>query len=100
MLPVLTPEQSAAWDVRAAEAGIALETLMESAGRAVAAVIADRFPERLRQGVLIGAGTGNNGGDGWVVARALHRAGIPDWVAPLPGEGKRAATQGGGAGPR
>ena len=87
MLPVLTPEQSAAWDVRAAEAGIALETLMECAGRAVASVIADRFPERLRQGVLIGAGTGNNGGDGWVVARALHRAGIPTWVAPLPGEG-------------
>src|SRR5688500_1884524 len=54
---------------------------MESAGRGVAALVATRFPELLRQGVLVAAGTGNNGGDGWVAARALHAAGVPVWVA-------------------
>ena len=66
---------------------MSLATLMESAGRAVAAVIAQRFPERLRDGVLIAAGPGNNGGDGWVLARSLHQAGVPVWVASSPGEG-------------
>ena len=68
MLPILTPEQSAAWDRAAADAGIELATLMETAGRAVAAVIAGRYPTRLGDGLLIAAGPGNNGGDGWVVA--------------------------------
>ena len=64
MIPVLTPDQSASWDARASESGVSPETLMECAGRAAAFVIADRFPERLRMGVLVAAGTGNNGGDG------------------------------------
>ena len=73
LLPVLSPSQSAAWDARASRAGIALATLMESAGRAVAAVLLREFPHAARQGVLIAAGNGHNGGDGWVLARALHR---------------------------
>ncbi len=80
-IPVLTPEQSKAWDQRAAEAGIDLATLMESAGRAVAVVLAERYGHLLRDGVLIAAGPGNNGGDGWVLARALHRVEVPVWVA-------------------
>ncbi|HYA51149.1 MAG TPA: NAD(P)H-hydrate dehydratase [Streptosporangiaceae bacterium] len=86
-IPIITPEQSADWDRRAVAAGTDLRTLMESAGRAAATVLAARFPERLRQGVLVAAGTGNNGGDAWVVARALQRADVPVWVAPLAGEG-------------
>ncbi len=85
-IPVLTPEESADWDIRAAEAGTHLETLMESAGRAVVAVIADRFGYLLRRGVLVAAGPGNNGGDGWVIARALHRLDVPVWVVSPPGE--------------
>lgn len=85
-IPVLSPQQSGTWDATASSAGIALSTLMESAGRAVAAVLARRFPERLRGGVLVAAGNGNNGGDGWVVARALHQLGVPVWVATIPGE--------------
>lgn len=85
LLPVLTPEQSAGWDRRAEAAGIALATLMETAGRAVAQVMAARFPERLGGGVLIATGPGNNGGDGWVIARALHRLELPVFVAPVPG---------------
>jgi hydroxyethylthiazole kinase-like uncharacterized protein yjeF len=87
MLPILTPEQSAAWDGAATDAGIELATLMESAGRAVAAVAAQRYPTRVGEGLLIAAGPGHNGGDGWVVARALHRLGVPVWVTATPGEG-------------
>jgi NAD(P)H-hydrate epimerase len=81
MIPVLTPDQSKTWDQRAAGAGIELATLMESAGRAVAVVLADRYGHLFRGGVLIAAGPGNNGGDGWVLARALHRIEVPVWVA-------------------
>jgi len=85
-IPVLTPEQSNSWDRLAVSAGVELATLMESAGRAVAVVLADRYPHLLRAGVLVAAGPGNNGGDGWVVARALHHVEIPVWVAsPGPG---------------
>src|SRR5713226_2225786 len=56
---------------------------METAGRAVAQVLVSQFPNVVSGGVLIAAGAGNNGGDGWVVARALHAAGIPVWVAAV-----------------
>jgi ADP-dependent NAD(P)H-hydrate dehydratase / NAD(P)H-hydrate epimerase len=87
MLPVLSPDQSAAWDHQAESAGISLATLMETAGRAAASVVADRFRTEIRQGVLVGVGPGNNGGDGWVLARALHALDLPVWVAPTGGEG-------------
>jgi hydroxyethylthiazole kinase-like uncharacterized protein yjeF len=80
-IPVLTPEQSNSWDQRAAAGGVELATLMECAGRAAAAVLADRYAHLLRTGVLIAAGPGNNGGDGWVLARALHRLDVPVWVS-------------------
>lgn len=80
MLPVLSPLQSSAWDQKAVAAGIELATLMETAGRSVAAVLGDRFPASLRDGVLVAAGPGHNGGDGWVLARALHRLDVPVWV--------------------
>jgi hydroxyethylthiazole kinase-like uncharacterized protein yjeF len=86
LIPVLTPAQSALWDMRAAGDGIAVETLMDAAGRASAPVIAQRYGPALRGGVLVAAGTGNNGGDGWVLARVLHRQEVPVWVAALPGD--------------
>ncbi len=82
-IPVLSPAQAAQWDHRAIAAGISIETLMETAGRAVVHILADRFGPRLRLGVLVAAGPGNNGGDGWVIARALHRLGVPVWIAAL-----------------
>lgn len=81
MIPVLSPEQANSWDHRAARAGVELATLMESAGRAVSLIVTDRYPHLIGAGVLVAAGPGNNGGDGWVVARALHRAEVPVWVA-------------------
>ena len=86
-IPVLSPAESAAWDQDAERAGILPVTLMECAGRAAAAVVVARYRGNLSSGVIVAAGTGNNGGDGWVVARALHRAGVPVWVAPLAGSG-------------
>src|SRR5256714_6741021 len=57
--------------------------LMETAGRAAASVLLAEFPAAQTGGVLIAAGAGNNGGDGWVLARALHAGGIPVWGAAL-----------------
>ena len=81
MIPVLTPDQSNSWDRLAVDAGVELATLMENAGRAAAVVVAGRYAHLLRGGVLVAAGPGNNGGDGWVIARALHRSEVPVWVA-------------------
>ncbi|HET7038453.1 MAG TPA: NAD(P)H-hydrate epimerase, partial [Gemmatimonadales bacterium] len=76
-IPVLTAAQAAAWDERArVQASVPSRVLMEAAGRAAAGVIAREFRDRLGQSVVVAAGPGNNGGDGWVVARALHAAGV------------------------
>jgi len=83
MLPVLSAEQ-----VRAADAytigkePIAAIDMMERAAtrcteRLLILHNAGRFGEPGRITYLIVAGMGNNGGDGLVVARLLHQAGIP-----------------------
>lgn len=83
-IPVLSASEAAAWDSAArTQYRIPSRVLMESAGRAVAQVLVREFPEVLARGALVVAGAGNNGGDGWVVARALHAAGAPVWVAAL-----------------
>jgi NAD(P)H-hydrate epimerase len=57
--------------------------LMESAGRAAAQVLLRQYPDALTRGVVVAAGAGNNGGDGWVLARALNAARVPVAVAAL-----------------
>ena len=58
-------------------------TLMERAGEGIAAAILQRFGRAAKKGVLIVAGKGNNGGDGFVVARLLKKKRIPCEVALL-----------------
>jgi NAD(P)H-hydrate epimerase len=67
---VLSAAQTRAWDRAAVEgAGIPERVLMESAGRAAAAVVQHCFPEGR---VVAIAGAGNNGGDALVLLRALR----------------------------
>ena len=64
-------------DSAAIAAGIPARALMQRAGAAAAAEIVRRYPEDIGAGAVIATGAGNNGGDGWVVAAALHAVGIP-----------------------
>lgn len=60
-------------DKQAADTGVATLTLMENAGAAVAAIIVERFSP---QPIVVLCGPGNNGGDGFVVARLLKEKGF------------------------
>lgn len=73
-LELLTPAQMALADRRAVEDGPCDgRTLMENAGAAVAGAVLCRYPGAAGFDVL--CGPGNNGGDGYVVARRLREAG-------------------------
>ena len=50
--------------------------LMERAGRAVARATVTLAGHRYGSRVAIVCGKGNNGGDGFVAARVLHREGV------------------------
>jgi len=52
------------------------ETLMERAGEGVFRAIKKNFSEEVSRGVTIVCGKGNNGGDGYVVARFLLQDGV------------------------
>jgi len=71
---VLTPEQMREVDRRAIrELGVPSSVLMDRAGAAVAKVAAELTEGEL---VVVAAGTGNNGGDGFVAARYLRDGGL------------------------
>ncbi len=63
--------------------GVSSLLLMERAGKGVAEAVMKRFPRAAKQGVLIVAGKGNNGGDGLVVARHLKKKRVPCEVVLL-----------------
>lgn len=84
---MLSSAEAVEWDRLAREvARIPSRVLMESAGRAVAAAVAKEFGPRLSLGVLVACGTGNNGGDGFVAARALAAQGVNVTAVALPGD--------------
>lgn len=70
---LLTPAAMMRVDTAAALSGLDSFGLMLRAGEAVAATALRLFPGALRYVVL--CGSGNNGGDGWIAASALRRAG-------------------------
>ena len=81
MREILTPKQMGACDAYTIAQGTPGAVLMEKAGDAVAqAAMAMARPD---DGVLVLAGPGNNGGDGYVAARLLRDAGYDVQVAAL-----------------
>lgn len=85
---LLTVAEMARADAAAIAGGVPGHTLMDNAGRAVADAIRVHFSTC---SVLILCGPGNNGGDGFVVARYLGDAGWPVRIALL---GHRNALRG------
>ena len=75
---ILTTRAMAAVDRAAIASGVPGIELMENAGKAVVRAIVERLPPCR---VLVLAGPGNNGGDGYVIARRLQAAGWPVRVA-------------------
>jgi hydroxyethylthiazole kinase-like uncharacterized protein yjeF len=74
MIELLTPEEMAECDRVTIAGGTPGITLMEKAGRAVADAVARH---RLGTRVVVVAGPGNNGGDGFIAARVLVERGYP-----------------------
>jgi NAD(P)H-hydrate epimerase len=84
--------------------GVDSYALMTRAGEAVADILIAKIPDAAREGVLVVAGTGNNGGDGLVAARRLHQGGVRvrvallGWGTDLKGDALRAHDEFVGAG--
>ena len=96
-LPLYRPDQVRAMDAHAIDVlGVDATTLMERAGAAAFALLRERWPGARRIGIA--CGPGNNGGDGYVIARLARAAGkhvevvIPAEGLPRSSEGQRAAA--------
>src|SRR5215471_8781501 len=72
-MELLTNAEMNEADRRTIASGVSGQTLMENAGAAIASAVSAQHPPGSRVAVV--AGTGNNGGDGFVAARQLQRAG-------------------------
>ena len=79
---VMTRDEVRAFDAWAIHTvGIPGVVLMENAGRSCAELVIDKLKDAIEPKVCIFCGTGNNGGDGYVIARHLINHGIKVTVA-------------------
>jgi hydroxyethylthiazole kinase-like uncharacterized protein yjeF len=80
-MKVLTAEQMREVDRLTTDRyGVPSLQLMENAGAAVADYLSQAFPDLSTRSILVLCGKGNNGGDGFVVARRLREGGAPPRV--------------------
>lgn len=78
----VTPKQMKQLEELTDRSGVSYGEMMSRAGHALAEMVMRRYPEK--QCVLFLAGSGNNGGDCYVAARALKQNGWrPEVLAPL-----------------
>ncbi|MEO8602297.1 MAG: NAD(P)H-hydrate dehydratase, partial [bacterium] len=77
-MQLVTAAEMRALDAATIAAGTPGHVLMERAGQGAVRVLLEAFPPLRRKGrrVLVVAGKGNNGGDGFVVARLLRARGL------------------------
>jgi NAD(P)H-hydrate epimerase len=88
-MKILTSAEMRDVDRRTTERdGIPSLTLMENAGRSVAEFIQRKIPRIERRRIVVLCGKGNNGGDGFVVARYLQKMGarLAVFLAAAPDE--------------
>ncbi len=71
----ITPEQMMKEEARAVAAGVGVEKMMEKAGAEVAREVERRYGPVSGKRIVVLAGNGNNGGDGFVAARYLAARG-------------------------
>ncbi len=76
VIAVVSGEQARELDAQAIARGTPSRALMQRAAAAAAAEITSRCRGLLHDGVVVATGSGNNGGDGWAIARALCAVGI------------------------
>ena len=81
--PVTSAREASEQDARSIAGGIPSRALMQRAGAAAAGEIARLLRQSTTRSTLIYAGSGNNGGDGWVVARSLAAGGTRVVVVPV-----------------
>ena len=79
---MITPEEMLKLEK---DAGVPVLELMERAGTGIADVLIEKYPDKR---FLFVCGNGNNGGDGFVAARHLMKAGKPVFVLFIGDEDK------------
>lgn len=85
---ILTPKQMSEAEQSSVKLGVSLEKLMENAGEAFGREILLTAQENMLRNIIILAGNGNNGGDGFVCANFLAESGVIPTVILMCGKPK------------
>ncbi len=88
MIPIVTAEEMRNLDEATIRGGVSGLRLMENAGRGVFENLIGAFTPSKKSTIVIVCGKGNNGGDGFVVARLLKRKGYKVRVFLLGSKGE------------